>query len=352
MSKGSIQISAATGGGECGGSFILTEVHGVICTGISAGVVGLTGYNVQVSKMAWGTTGEYYWVDDSIRSAGTTGCGSAPLPIQLIDSNGNQVKFSTVAGSAKTALDVVIREQGGSAAYLNISNRFAGNGDTTGNYIAVAGTTNGGYIPVAGSTVGGAIPHIGSTTDILGSLTFGAMTAGHASAATGAFSGTVSAKLRNIAGGVHQLIAGGTGADGVYRIGGISADIRSIPTVTVQATGGMTAAISAIAGGLTIGIGSVSVDNPVVIGYRVAGFTFEQLNSNSTTLQSGIRVKNVNGSGTLTVTYDSAAGATTGMTSGFQLDDREEMFIEVDNTTKVYVMCGLTAGCTFSYYAT
>ena len=96
----------------------------------------------------------------------------------------------------------------------------------------------------------------------------------------------------------------------------------------------------------------MSVDNPVVIGHRVAGFTFEQVNSTSTTLVSCVRLKNINGSGTLTVTYDSTAGSTTGMTSGFQLDDREELFVEVDNLTKVYVMCGLTAGCTFSYYAT
>ena len=61
MSKGSIQISAATGGGECGGSFILTEVHGVTCTGISAGVAGLTGYNVQIAKMAWGQFNYIVW---------------------------------------------------------------------------------------------------------------------------------------------------------------------------------------------------------------------------------------------------------------------------------------------------
>jgi len=361
--EGTIQLQAATGGDTApGGAYVLTEIHGVTCTGICAAVSGLNEYNVQIAKMAWGTTGEYYWVDNAVSSAGTTGCGAAPLPCQLIDSNGNPVKYTTISGSSSTALDVVIRSQGGSASQLDISNISAGHDSVSGGYIAVAGTTTGHYVPVAGSTAGGAIPHVGATTD-KGSSADGSIVGTYAKAiaGTGAHAGTISSKLRTVASDIHQIMSGGTGSNGVYRISGLSADIRSVvgwtgdaggPSVLIKATGGFTASISAIAGGLTIGIGSVSVDNPVVIGHRVAGFTFEQVNSTSTTLVSGVRLKNINGSGTLTVTYDSTAGSTTGMTSGFQLDDREELFVEVDNLTKVYVMCGLTAGCTFSYYAT
>ena len=93
MARGTIQLQAATGGDTApGGAYVLTEIHGVTCTGLCAAVSGLTGYNVQVAKMAWGTTGEYYWVDNSVSSAGTTGCGAAPLPCQLVDSNGNPVR--------------------------------------------------------------------------------------------------------------------------------------------------------------------------------------------------------------------------------------------------------------------
>ena len=353
--RGVVQISAATGGGECGGAYILTEVHGVTCTGVSAGVAGVTQYNIQVAKLAWGSTGEFNWVDDAYTASGTTGCGTAPLPCQLIDANGNSIKTSTISGSSNTALDVFLQGQGGSAAQIDISNINAGNSTTGGAYLAVAGTTNGAYVPVAGSTAGGAIPHIGATGDIFGSLTAGFATSVKSMAATGAFAGTISGKLRTMASDIRTILAGGTGSDGVNRPSGISMDIRSAPMLDVQFGGtGATvgAEITSIAGGLTIGIGTVSVDNPVVIGHKVAGFTFEQLNQASTALVSGVRLKNINGSGTLTVTYDSAAGTTTGMTSGFQLDDREELFVEVDNLTKVYVSCGLVAGCTFSYYAT
>jgi len=356
--EGTIQLSAATGGDTApGGAYILTEIHGVTCTGICAAVSGLTQYNVQVAKMAWGTTAEYYWVDNAVSSSGTTGCGAGPLPTQLLDSSGNAAKFTAISGSSNTALDVFLRGQGSSAAQLDISNIHAGNGTTTGNYIAVAGTTNGAYVPIAGSTAGAAIPHIGGTGDVLGSLTAGGNTLSAIMGATGAFSGTISAKLRTMTSDLRQLIAGGTGSDGVVRSRGLSMDIRTIAGGLTLATkaelAGFTFAnsIQAIAGGVTIGIGSVSIDNPVVIGSRTAGATFERVNGTSTTLQSGVRIKNVAGSGTITVGYDSSAGNTTGMTQGFQLDDAEEMFVEVDNLNKVYVKAS-SIGLTFSYYAT
>ena len=335
------------------GSTLLTETVTKASTGISSSA-GATAYEVQVFKVAWGASGEFHWADDSVN-----GNLAGPLPVQMLDSTGTPFNGSAIDGSSNKMLDINIRAQTGTGSALIIRNPDAGKGSTNGGYIAVAGTTNGGHVPVAGSISGGAIPHIGATTDILGSFTSGDDTAAHASGATGNFSGTVSAKLRTIASDIQALIAGGTGADGTSRTNGLNVDIRTVTsgiTLATQETqlGGftLTNSIQAIAGGVTIGIGSVSVDNPVVIGHRVAGFTFEQVNSTSTTLQSGVRLKNVNGSGTLTVTYDSAAGSTTGMTSGFQLDDREELFVEVDNLNKVYVMCGVTAGCTFSYYAT
>jgi hypothetical protein len=354
VKTGVVQMKGPTGGDTApGGAYILTELHGITCVGISAGVDGVTAYNVQVAKIAWGSSGEYYWVGDEVAGSGTTGCGSAPLPCQLLDSNGIPIKSTVISGSSKSAVDVFLRGQGGSASQIEIIGATDQLGGTSG-WLAVAGTSAGGYLKVAGSTDGGAIPHIGGTTDVLGSLTFGVGSVTLGMGGTGAFSGTISAKLRTISSDIHSILAGGTGSDGISRISGISADIRSAPTLNVQYAAGATidSQITSIAGGLTVGIGSVSIDNPVVIGHRSAGYTFEQVKSVSTTLQSGVRLKNVNGSGTLTVTYDTLAGSTTGMTSGFQLDDREELFVEVDNLTKVYVMAGATAGCTFSYYAT
>jgi len=150
---------------------------------------------------------------------------------------------------------------------------------------------------------------------------------------------------------------GGTGNDGTHYIRGLSADLRSIAsgvTFGVQLNHGFTHTVSigSIASDVTVGISSVSVDNPVSIGSRTAGATFERVNAASTTLQSGVRIKNVAGSGVIKVVYDSAAGSTTGMTQGFELTDREEIFVEVDNLQKVYVTSGVTSGLTFSYYAT
>ena len=340
--QGTYQTSAASG---TTGTYFLSEQFGLTATGISGATVAPS--EVQVFKVAWGTTGEFYWVDDAVLASGTAGAGAGPLPIQLRDSSGNAISSTAINGSSNRSLDVNIVDQGGSASVLNISNKNAGGG-SGGGYVAVAGTTYGAYVPIAGSTAGGAIPHIGATTDgYLVPPTVG----------TQGWEGTISEKLRTITSAIHLMKFGGTANDGSHYIRGLSADLRSIHTgVTFKAelSHGVThgVVIEAIASGVTVGIGSVEIDNPVVIGHRVAGYTFERVNSTSTTLVSGVRLKNINGSGTLTVTYDSAAGSTTGMTSGFQLDDREELFVEVDNLTKVYVMCGLTAGCTFSYYAT
>jgi len=335
MSKGTIQLGA----GSSDGAFILTEQFTGTATGVSGATTGPI--DVQVFKIAWGSTGEFYWADEETSGSGTAGAGAAPLPIQLRDSSGNAFSSTAITGSSNRMLDVNIRSQSGTGSVLYIANKDAG--AVTGSYIAVAGSTDGAYIPVAGSTAGGAIPHIGATTDnYLTSPTGG----------TQGWEGTISSKLRTMTSAVHLLKHGGTANDGNYYASGVSADIRSSATLTMQATGGMTAAISAVASGVTIGIGSVSVDNPVVIASRTAGATFEQVNGTSTTLQSGVRIKNVAGSGTITVTYDSAAGTTTGMTGGFELDDREELFVEADNLNTVYIKSGTTAGITFSYYAT
>ena len=364
MPKGSIQISATTG---TTGAYILTELHGITCLGgVSAGVSGVTGYNVQVAKMAWGNTGEYYWVDSSyseISGAGAS-CGRGPLPVQMRDASGAAVSTSAISGSTSRAVDVNILNQGGSASVLSMQNPDAGSGTTNGAYIAVAGTTNGAYVPIAGSTAGGAIPHVGATMDK--GTTFGAnATSAKALSATGAFYGTISSKLRASASYLGQMKVGGTGADGTYRVSGLSADIRSfaagITVSTVAELTGFTYAnsIAAIAGGVTIGIGSVSIDNPVVMGSSTAGTGGAyagsagiQIRTTSTALQSGVRVKNTHGSGTLTVSYDTAAGSTSAMTGGWDLDDREEVFVEVDNLTKVYVRGTVDAGTSYSYYAT
>jgi len=347
---GTTKMSAPQG---ATGSTLLTETHTKASTGISSSA-GATGYEVQVFKVAWGASGEFHWADDSVN-----GNLAGPVPVQMLDSTGTPFNGSAIDGSSNKMLDINIRAQTGTGSALIIRNPDAGKGSTNGGYIAIAGTTNGGHVPVAGSIAGGAIPHIGATTDILGSFTSGDDTAAHASGATGNFSGTVSAKLRTIASDIHALIAGGTGADGTSRTNGLNVDIRTVTsgiTLATQETqlGGFTFtnSIQAIAGGVTIGIGSVSVDNPVVIAQRGVGATFAQLNSVSTTLVSGVRVKNVNGSGTLTVTYDALMGSTTGMTGGFQLTDREEIFVEVDDISKVYIKSAATAGCTLSYYAT
>ena len=342
--KGTYQESAASG---TTGTYFLSEQFGLTATGISGATVSPA--EVRVVKVAWGTTGEFYWADEQVLASGTAGAGAGPVPVQLRDSSGNPFSSTAISGSSNRSLDVNIVDQGGSASVVNIFNTNAGATLVDGGgYVAVAGTTYGAYVPIAGSTAGGAIPHIGATTD--GYLI------PHASGTQG-WEGTISEKLRTITSAIHLMKFGGTANDGSHYIRGLSADLRSIHTgVTFKAelSHGVThgVVIEAIASGVTVGIGSVEIDNPVVIGHRVAGYTFERVNSTSTTLVSGVRLKNINGSGTLTVTYDSAAGSTTGMTSGFQLDDREELFIEVDNLHKVYVMCGLTAGCTFSYYAT
>ena len=61
MAKGSLFVYAGTTGST--GAHILTEFHGITCVGgITAGVSGVTGYDVQVIKPAWGGSGEFYWV--------------------------------------------------------------------------------------------------------------------------------------------------------------------------------------------------------------------------------------------------------------------------------------------------
>jgi|TARA_R110000824_G_scaffold58888_9_gene158772 hypothetical protein len=355
--QGGIQLSAPSG--DTGG-FIATETF---LTGTGLGLssgAGATQMEVQVVKLAWGSTGEFYWVDDSVAAGATTGSGNGPIPIQMRDSSGSAVSTTAISSSTSRMIDVNIRNQGGSAASLLIY----GPGATA--TIAVAGTSGGHYVPIAGSTAGGAIPHVGATTD--SSVTGGYGTSAQAIATTGGFAGTVSEKLRRMTSDLHSIKVGGTGADGTYRIGGLSADIRSVngwtgsakgSTVLIEATGGMTAAIAAIAGGVTIGIGSISVDNPVVMGSSTAGTGGAyagsggiQLRTGSTVLQSGVRVKNTHGSGTLTVSYDSVAGSTSAMTGGWNLDDREEVFVEVDNLNKVYVRGTIDAGINYSYYAT
>ena len=343
--KGTIKLTAGDGLGATFAS-----------TGISASS-GATGYEVQVFKVAWGSTGEFKWVDDSVSST-----YSGPLPVQLLDNTATPFSSTAISGSSNKMLDVNIRNQGGSASSLAISSPL---GDGT---IAVAGTSGGHYISVAGSTSGGAIPHIGGTSDKLSSLTAGSASSALAKGPTGAFSGTVSAKLRSIAGDIHQLLAGGTGADGNYRTAGINSDIRSFASgvtlgvVDTSIGGGFTYSnsIQSIAGGVTIGIASVQVDNPVVIGANTAitggtgggsGWGGTQIRTASTALVSGVRIKNTQGSGTLTVSFDALAGSTSGMTSGWNLDDREEVFIEVDNLNKVYVRSSASATA-YSYYAT
>jgi len=356
--KGSLQLSAVQG---TTGSYILTETHGQTCTGISSGVSGYTGdYDVQVNKVAWGATGEFQWVNDTVISVSGTSCGAGPLPVQLRSSAGAAISTSAINGSTSRAVDVNILNQGGSAAQIDISNINAGSYATAGAYIAVAGTTNGGYVPVAGDTGGGAIPHVGATTDTGSTFSTNA-TAAKARGTTGAFIGTISAKLRAIASYLGQMKVGGTGADGVYRASGLSSDIRSLGCgITISPTGGITfnAQLSAIAGGVTIGIGSVAVDNPVVMGSNTcgtggayAGSGGVQVRTSSVPLKSGIRIKNTHGSGTLTVSYDSAAGSTSAMTGGWDLDDAEEVFVEVDNMNKIYVRGTVDAGMNYSYYA-
>ena len=359
--KGSVQLSAVQG---TTGSYILTETHGQTCTGISSGVSGYTGdYDVQVNKIAWGSTGEFHWVNDTIIAVSGTSCGAGPLPVQLRSSAGAAVSTTAINGSTSRSIDVSLVNQGGSAAQIDISNASAGGGATTGRYLAVAGTTNGAFVPVAGSTVGGAIPHVGATTDT-GSTFSTNSTVAKARGTTGAFIGTISAKLRAIASYLGQMKVGGTGADGVYRVSGLSADIRGIAGgVTIGTSAELTGftyanSIAAIAGGVTIGIGSVAVDNPNVIGSSTAGTGGAyggsaglQIRTGSVTLKSGVRVKNVHGSGTLTVSYDTAAGSTSAMTGGWQLDDAEEVFVEVDNLNKVYVRGTIDAGINYCYYA-
>ena len=82
-----------------------------------------------------------------------------------------------------------------------------------------------------------------------------------------------------------------------------------------------------------------------------SGYGGTQVRTASTALVSGVRIKNTQGSTTLTVSYDALAGSTTGMTSGWDLDDREEVFIEVDNLDKIYVRSSASA-TSYSYYAT
>lgn len=359
--KGSLQLSAVAG---TTGSYILTETHGQTCTGISSGVNGYTGdYDVQVNKVAWGSTGEFQWVNDTVISVSGTSCGAGPLPVQLRSDAGAAVSTSAINGQTSRAVDVNLISQGGSAAQIDISNIAAGSFATAGAYIAIAGTTNGGYVPVAGSTGGGAIPHVGATTDTGATFSTNA-TAAKARGTTGAFIGTISAKLRAIASYLGQMKVGGTGADGVYRVSGLSADIRGVAGgVTIGTSAELTGftyanSIAAIAGGVTIGIGSVAVDNPVVMGSSTAGTGGAyagsggiQIRTTSVALKSGVRVKNVHGSGTLTVSYDTAAGSTTAMTGGWDLDDAEEVFVEVDNLNKVYVRGTIDAGINYCYYA-
>ena len=357
--KGSFQLSAVQG---TTGSYVLTEAVGQTQSGITTGVSGFTGdLECQVVKIAWGSTGEFYWADEEVSTTtGTTG-GARPLPVQLRSSAGAAVSTSAISGSSSRAVDVNLVNQGGSAAQVDISNVNAGS--ATGSFIAVAGTTNGAFVPVAGSTVGGAIPHVGATTDTGSTFSTNA-TAAKARGATGAFIGTISAKLRAIASFLGQMKVGGTGADGVYRVSGLSADIRGVAGgVTIGTSAELTGftfsnSIAAIAGGVTIGIGSVAVDNPVVIGSSTAGTggayggsAGVQIRTSSVALKSGVRVKNVHGSGTLTVSYDTAAGSTSAMTGGWELDDAEEVFIEVDNLNKVYVRGTVDAGMNYCYYA-
>ena len=341
--QGTYQTSAASG---TTGTYFLSEQFGLTATGISGATVAPS--EVQVFKVAWGTTGEFYWVDDAVLASGTAGAGAGPLPIQLRDSSGNAISSTAINGSSNRSLDVNIVDQGGTASVMKVFNANAGATNATGGYMAVAGTTYGAYVPVAGSTVGGAIPHIGATTDgYLISPTGG----------TQGWEGTISEKLRTITSAIHLMKFGGTANDGSHYIRGLSADLRSIHTgVTFKAelSHGVThgVVIESIASGATVGIGSVAIDNPVSIGSRTAGATFERVNASSTALQSGVRIKNVAGSGVIKVSYDSAGGSTTGMTQGFELTDREEIFVEVDNLQKVFVTSGETAGLTFSYYAT
>lgn len=336
------------GGVGTGTKIIGTEQFSAANLGMTSGISGSTlPFDVQVFKVAWGSTAEFFWTDREVSAGATTGFGSGPLPIQIMDKNGADIATSTITGSTSKAIDVYIRGQGSSGANISIYTPNAGS--VTGSYLAVAGTTNGGYVPIAGSTAGGAIPHIGATTDIY---------LAPAGSGTAGFEGTISSKLRTIADALYLIKHGGTASTGTYYPSGISADIRtflgSTGTITANlsmAATGLTAAIASIAGGVTIGIGSVAIDDPVKIGSRTAGATFEQLLGTSTTLKSGVRVKNINGSSTLTVAYDSAAGSTTGMTSGYVLSDGEELFVEVSNLNKVYLLGGLTSGVSFCYYA-
>ena len=361
MPKGSIQVSATTG---TTGAYILTELHGITCLGgISAGVSGITGYNVQIAKMAWGNTGEYYWIDNTVAEISGAGssCGRGPLPIQMRDTSGTAISTSAINGQTSRAIDVNIIGQTGTGSSMTIQNQISGGSTAP---MAVAGNSAGGHVPVAGDVSGGPIPHIGATGDALTlGPTAGGKTAALYMAATGAFSGTIAAKLRSIASSAHLIAFGGTSHRGEYKVAGLSCDIRSFgATVGVGSVeSGITfgTVVTAIAGGVTVGIGSVSVDNPVVIGSSTAGTGGAyagsggvQFRSTSVTVQSGVRIKNTHGSGTLTVSYDSGGGTFSNMTGGWDLDDREEVFIEVDNLNKIYVRGTVDAGMNYSYYAT
>ena len=70
--KGSVQLSAVQG---TTGSYVLTEAVGQTQSGITTGVSGYTGdLDCQVVKIAWGSTGEFYWADEEVTTTtGTTG---------------------------------------------------------------------------------------------------------------------------------------------------------------------------------------------------------------------------------------------------------------------------------------
>jgi len=88
-------------------------------------------------------------------------------------------------------------------------------------------------------------------------------------------------------------------------------------------------------------IRTVQIFDPVAIGQTVGTSAWAQLDASGATLENGVRIKNYDGTSTkIYVTTTGLIGGT-----GFELDGREEVFLEIRQLSDVWFKGdGVTAG--------
>ena len=97
-------------------------------------------------------------------------------------------------------------------------------------------------------------------------------------------------------------------------------------------------------------IRTMQIFDPVVTDSKtsIGNSSFTQLYAAGATLENGVRIKCTNAQGLLVGYYNDHTHTGTTGSAGFQLDDREEVFVEVRQLSHVYVKGDDgTSTCTF-----